>query len=546
MIKNFSLKNQLLISVILLIALSMSILYYFTYESLKTKIDISQKELYSKKIDNIIYFINEKNEKLKKTGMISNYEESFKKGTIKSIKEIFIQNIKQETIFIINDENTMILHPKFNKNNKILYKDDKSFLKIISQKAGDFDFYEHKKDMWVIFKYYEPWDWIIGYNIHKDLKYKELNEFSTSFFLSVLIFILLVSFILMFIIKKVLAPIEELTKASKEIALGNLNTKIEVFGAWELKNLAQNYKIMRDKISEDFIKIKAADKKLKNFNQKLQLEVEERTRELQESNDELETSIENLRITQNKLIESEKLAGLGNLVASVAHEINTPVGISLTGSSHLEYLNEEINEKYKEKKLSEEELKNFLEASNDLAKVINTNLNRTAEIIKNFKQVAVDQTSEQQRFFNVKEYLKGLLISIDSLFNKKDIKIEIKCNDDLEVNSYPGFIAQIITNLVSNSVIHGFKDLNSGKISIKVKGNEDKLIFTYKDTGKGISENNLLKIYEPFFSTNKKQGGTGLGLNIVYNLVTNNLKGTIDCKSEENKGTTFIIKIPIK
>ena len=545
MIENKSLKNQLLILIIPIIAISMLILFYYSYTNLKSKVDDSKERFYSQKIDSIIYLIDEKYTKLKKLGMMNSYEESFKKGTVNTIKEVFLKNPDEAYPFIIDEENKFILHKTYTLKDSYKYETDKNFLEIVKLKEGTLDLIEADKDTWIIFKSFEPWNWVIGYKVNKELKYKELYDYRNSFFISAILFLLLVSVSILFVVKTLLKPVTKLTKVSKEIASGNLDADIEVFGANELKELAKNFKIMRDKISDDFSKIKDRDLKLKEFNKKLRSEVDERTKELQDSNDELETSIENLKKTQTKLIESEKLAGLGSLVAGVAHEINTPVGIGLTGSSHLDFLSEQINEKYKSDEMTKEDFEGYLSSSSDLVKVINTNLNRTADIIKNFKQVAIDQTSEQKRVFNLKEYVRGVLVSIDSIIKNKDIKTNIDCDDKLEIISYPGFFAQIITNLVSNSAMHAFSDGKSGNINFIIKREENQLTFIYSDDGKGISEKNLSKIYEPFFSTNKEAGGSGLGMNIIYNIVTINLKGTIDCKSKENVGTRFNIVVPL-
>lgn len=277
----------------------------------------------------------------------------------------------------------------------------------------------------------------------------------------------------------------------------------------------------------------------------LEVQLHNRNLDLQDSNDELETMLENLKETQAKLVESEKLAGLGSMVAGVANEIDKPIGIGLTSSSNLELLSEIAEQKCLENIMGEEDFKEYLKSTYDLAKIINSNLKETVEIVKNFKQVAIDQTSEQKRVFNVYKYIKGVLLSQEALLNDKNIDVEIKCDENIEVISYPGFFAQIITNLVSNSIEHGFKDLDEGEIRFEVNFDNNELILKYIDNGVGITKENLLKIYEPFFSTKIDAKSSGLGMNIVYNLITINLHGSIECFSEPNNGVVFTIKIPI-
>jgi len=288
------------------------------------------------------------------------------------------------------------------------------------------------------------------------------------------------------------------------------------------------------------IKFEKLISKIKKMNNKLELKVRQRTAELEESNDELQFSIENLKNTQDRLIEVEKMASLGGLVAGVAHEINTPVGIGLTGITHFLRITEDVKELYENENLSKEELDEYLNTSEELAKLINTNLSRTANLVKSFKQVAVDQTSEEKREFDIKAYINEVLFSLNNITRQTNINIEVKGNNIL-INSYPGAISQIITNLIINSIKHGFKEKEAGHIILEVSQDDDEIEFIYKDNGKGIRSENIDKIFEPFFTTNRESGGTGLGLNIVYNIVTTGLGGTIKCISEKGKGVEFVI-----
>ena len=267
--------------------------------------------------------------------------------------------------------------------------------------------------------------------------------------------------------------------------------------------------------------------------------------DLASSNNELQETILNLRETQNKLIESEKMASLGGLVAGVAHEINTPVGIGLTGISHLEELTIKINKEYVNDEISQETFEEYLNSSKDLTSLIQKNLERAASLVRSFKQVAVDQSSEEKRVFNLKDYLNEILQSIHSVTKKRNIKISISCDSDIKLNSYAGSYSQIITNLIMNSLIHGFKEKEKGNIFINVEKTANELKIIYKDTGCGISENNLNKIFDPFFTTNRDNGGSGLGLNIIYNIIISTLGGSITCNSQENNGVEFIIILKV-
>ena len=257
--------------------------------------------------------------------------------------------------------------------------------------------------------------------------------------------------------------------------------------------------------------------------------------------EELETAIKNLKTVQNKLVEAEKMSSLGVLVAGIAHEINTPVGIGLTGVTHFLELTNKLKDDYDNENMCQETFENYLKTSKEIADLINTNLHRTALLIKNFKQISFDQSSEEKRKINLKTYIDEILFSMNTILKKTNINIENNCDKNIDIYSYPGAISQIITNLIINSIKHGFTINEKGNIKISAHHQEQIIKLIYKDDGKGIPEENLPKIFDPFFTTNREEGGTGLGLNILYNIISNTLNGTIKCKSKENEGVEFII-----
>jgi len=241
-----------------------------------------------------------------------------------------------------------------------------------------------------------------------------------------------------------------------------------------------------------------------------------------------------------KTIEKEKMASLGNLVAGVAHEINTPIGIIYTGITHAQNQTQQIKNLFTLDELSQDEFENYLNENIDMANLIIENTKKTIELVSSFKQIAVDQTREESRKFNLKEYIQSTLISIQNITKKKNIDIKIDINDEIYINSFPGAIAQIMTNLISNSINHGFKQ-NNGEIVIKANKRGNRVNLTYIDNGNGIEKKNLTKIFDPFFTTKRIDGKAGLGLNIVYNIVKNRLKGDITCNSTLGKGVKFKI-----
>lgn len=288
---------------------------------------------------------------------------------------------------------------------------------------------------------------------------------------------------------------------------------------------------------------------IRDISEKKQLELElyERNTELDRSNQDLEQMLDHLKQTQDQLIESEKMASLGSLVAGVAHEINTPVGVGLMGITHLMEENEAIRKRYQNGELSEEMFEDYLTSSTNLSKIVLKNLDRTAHLVRGFKQIAVDQASEEDRAINLKEYIEEIIFSLGSVIRKAKTNIEVDCPPDYNVITNPGHLSQVVTNLIVNSITHGFQDKKDGNININIREKSDKqFTIIYQDDGKGISKNDLTKIFDPFFTTNRANGGSGLGLNVTYNIVKNTFQGSITCRSQENEGVEFTLNLKVK
>ncbi|MDM8558202.1 ATP-binding protein [Candidatus Parabeggiatoa sp. HSG14] len=268
---------------------------------------------------------------------------------------------------------------------------------------------------------------------------------------------------------------------------------------------------------------------------------------LQEAKQAAEYALQQLQATQQQLVESAKMAELGNLVAGVAHEINTPIGIGVTAASRIDTLTKEVSQLYDQGKMKRKDFEKYLSSAQQGSVLILKNLTRAAELIQSFKQVAVDQSSEQQRTFVVEEYLHEILTTLRPEFKHTEYQVSIVCDSNITLSSYPGVFSQVITNFIMNSLIHGFRDQIEGQITITAQKTEenDNLVLRYSDNGRGISASIINDIFDPFFTTNRQGGGSGLGLHIVYNLVTHKLKGNILCESIEGDGTTFIISIPV-
>lgn len=249
--------------------------------------------------------------------------------------------------------------------------------------------------------------------------------------------------------------------------------------------------------------------------------------------------------TQQTLVESEKLASLGGLVAGVAHEINTPVGISLTTASHLAAITQQLRQDLDNGAIKKSDFQNYLHAAQESCDLILSNAERAANLIHSFKQVAVDQTSEARRDFQLRDYLQEIITSLKPKFKRTQIEIRINCEQDLLMDSYPGALSQVITNLLMNALTHAFDEGQAGIVDIAASCHENGFVaLSIRDNGKGIPPENMGKIFQPFFTTRRGNGGSGLGLHIVYNIVRQRLGGSIDVASELGQGTTFSITMP--
>lgn len=280
-------------------------------------------------------------------------------------------------------------------------------------------------------------------------------------------------------------------------------------------------------------------------NARLYTEAQEARVAAEVANRELFEALKNLQATQSQLVEAEKMAALGGLVAGVAHEINTPVGVGVTAASLLEDKTAAFSTLFQTGQMKRSDLEKYLDTASQSSGMILKNLQRAAELIQSFKQVAVDQSSEERRIFAVKPYLEEVLLSLHPKLKRTHLATEIYGDDNLTLDSFPGAFAQIVTNLVMNSLIHAYEPNQPGQLTFNLKQKQGQLVFEYADDGRGIPKEYLGKIFDPFFTTKRGQGGSGLGLHIIYNLVSQKLDGTIRCESEVGRGTRFMIELPL-
>lgn len=260
---------------------------------------------------------------------------------------------------------------------------------------------------------------------------------------------------------------------------------------------------------------------------------------------ELAATLEQLRAAQDQLVQSEKMASLGGLVAGVAHEINTPIGVCVTAASFLDDRTREIAGMVEANgHLSEQQLQSYLKGAEQSTKMIMQNLKRAAQLVSSFKQVAADRSSSELRKFKLDRFLQDVVTSLHPVLKRKGHQIDIHCEGELELQTYPGALSQVVTNLIMNAIKHAYAEGEKGQIKIDARICEEEVVMDFRDDGAGIPAENLKKVFDPFFTTARNTGGTGLGLHVVHNLMTEVLGGEIKVTSEPGKGTHFHLVMP--
>ncbi|WP_145734928.1 sensor histidine kinase [Nitrospirillum pindoramense] len=293
--------------------------------------------------------------------------------------------------------------------------------------------------------------------------------------------------------------------------------------------------------------LEASEAALRRANDELEDRVRTRTAELSDS-------LEKLKRSQDALVQAEKLASLGQLVAGVAHEINTPIGVTLTTASHVSERVTAIDHLVRDGRLRRSDLTDFMGELAESSRLMLSNIGRAASLIQSFKQVSADQSSEERRRVELCAYMEEVVSSLGPTLRRGGHTAEIICPCPVELETYPGLLAQVLTNFVSNSILHAYEPGVRGHITITARrlgpgdfpgeGYAGGAQIVYQDDGRGIPAAILPRIFDPFFTTRRGAGGTGLGLNIVYNLVTHRLKGTVTAASEAGAGTRFTLILP--
>ena len=366
--------------------------------------------------------------------------------------------------------------------------------------------------------------------------------------MTVMFVMMLISFLLALRLQRIVTgPIEQLADFLQRTSRQrDYSARAQPSNIHELCILSDAVNVMLTRIQEYMQKQRQAEEQHRKLNASLEDMVSQRTLALKDANQELIQTLEKLHQFQRQIVQNEKMASLGDMVAGVAHEVNTPIGLGVTASTMMLDRLVVIEREFNDKTLKASTMKKFLDESQENLNIIYRNLNRAAELISSFKQVAVDQSTETSRSFCFAQLVNEILLSLRPRLKKFQHNVNIECDPTLTVETKAGPINQVLINLIMNSIIHGFEGINDGQIDIcaELVAN-NKLKIVYRDNGKGIPKDIRKRIFDPFVTTKRGQGGSGLGMHLVYNLVTQALNGSISLTSEEGQGVEFVIVFPV-
>ena len=378
--------------------------------------------------------------------------------------------------------------------------------------------------------------------------YNAFVNYSVTVQIATLLLIVIVAFLVAYRFGHVLSsPVQDMVLVLQGVARSrDYASRAEHCDVREYNILIDAINVLLARMQEYVVKQQQSEQQHQELNSRLEEEVGQRTVALKEANTELIQTLEKLHQFQRQIVENEKMASLGDMVAGVAHEVNTPIGLGITASTMMLDRLVVLDQQFSDKTLKASSMKRFIEEGRENLNIIYRNLNRAADLISSFKQVAVDQSSEEARDINVKQLIEETLMSLRPRLKKVTHTIHIECNESLNVVSKAGPINQILINLIMNSLIHAFEGVENGQIDIIAALTDDKkLKIIYRDNGSGIPNSIKKRIFDPFVTTKRGQGGSGLGMHLVFNLVTQALDGNIKLESEPDKGVEFTLSFPV-
>ncbi len=368
--------------------------------------------------------------------------------------------------------------------------------------------------------------------------YRAIFVTATSFLLSVVCIFVVLQW-------RLVLPIKQLIEKSDLLANGELNEVIAFDRKDEIGHLAVSLEATRQALQRSFKELEIKNQQLLEYSGTLESKVRQRTQELENANHHLEAALASVNSAQNELARIERMAALGSMVAGVAHELNTPLGNCLLVASTLSDETRLIGKAMTDGTMRRSDLSHYVDAATESSKLLMRGLQQAAQLVGDFKQVAVDQSSAQRRKFTLVVVFQELAALLHSSLRKTPFNLELDIPDDIELDSYPGPLGQVFSNLVNNAVVHGLDGMSQGYMRCMARRQGDMVLIVFEDSGKGIPPSIIKRIFEPFFTTKFGKGGSGLGLSITFNIITNVLGGDIRVTSEPNQGARFEMTIPL-
>ncbi|TXI96249.1 MAG: sensor histidine kinase [Burkholderiaceae bacterium] len=344
---------------------------------------------------------------------------------------------------------------------------------------------------------------------------------------------------------RLVKPIKLLIETSDKLANGELDEEISFDRKDEIGHLALSLEATRQALQRSFKELEVKNQQLLEYSGTLESKVRLRTQELESANHHLEAALASVNSAQNELARIERMAALGSMVAGVAHELNTPLGNCLLVASTLSDETRQLEKAMNEGTMRRSDLSHYVTAANESSKLLMRGLQQAAQLVGDFKQVAVDQSSAQRRKFSLLVVFQELAALLHSSLRKTPFTLELDIPDSIELDSYPGPLGQVFSNLVNNAVVHGLDGYAKGTMRCMARKQGDHVLIVFEDSGKGIPPAIIKRIFEPFFTTKFGKGGSGLGLSITFNIITNVLGGEIRVTSEPNQGARFEINLPL-
>lgn len=364
--------------------------------------------------------------------------------------------------------------------------------------------------------------------------------------------LILLTLLITFIATSVLSryftrPLDRIISTMQQVArTKDYSLRVKPSKLVELDMLAHNFNTMLDRVQQYLRQRQKAESYAHQLNSELEQQVQDRTNALRNANQELLDTLEQLHQHQGRQVEVQKMSSLSELVAGISHEVNTPIGLAITAGSVLQEKIAALDNRMQEKTLGSDELQQSIQALTENTTMVNRNLRRAADLVDNFKKLAIEHAGENPTQVDLQALFEDICASCLATLEATDqVQVTVRCHVETLVNVKVGVWQQLLASLLENSLIHGFSQREQGHIDITISRQQERLRVVYKDNGCGVPADILRRIFDPFVTSKRGSGNSGLGMHLVYNLVSHTLDGTISCHSQPEQGFEVVIECPL-